>query len=125
MRFLIECDTGMGRNGVQTPDAALELAKKGLSLPRMQFEGLMTFPSRHPNSLVFFSSKRSRCSSEAGIGARGPAAARRPSSAYRTSPCSRSTAPAPHFNDVMTVASGTATWDNCAARACNDRQPSH
>jgi hypothetical protein len=25
----------------------------------------------------------------------------------------------------MTVASGTATWDNCAARACNDRQPSH
>ena len=34
VRFLIECDTGMGRNGVQTPQAALELARTAMRLPR-------------------------------------------------------------------------------------------
>src|SRR6266496_3867017 len=30
--FLIECDTGFGRNGVQSPDAALDLARTALKL---------------------------------------------------------------------------------------------
>ena len=46
IRFLIECDTGYGRNGVQSPQAALDLARTAMKMPRMQFEGLMTFPDR-------------------------------------------------------------------------------
>ena len=39
IRFLIECDTGFGRNGVQSPQAALDLAQTVMKMPRMQFEG--------------------------------------------------------------------------------------
>ena len=52
--FLVECDTGLGRNGVQTPQAALDVARAAMKLPNMQFEGIMTFPCRYPGSLGFF-----------------------------------------------------------------------
>jgi D-serine deaminase-like pyridoxal phosphate-dependent protein len=45
VRVLIECDTGGGRCGVQSPEAALELAQKVNDLPGLQFQGIMTFPS--------------------------------------------------------------------------------
>ena len=54
MHLLIECDTGFGRNGVQTPQAALELALLALRLPRIAFEGLMVFPNTAPHTLEFF-----------------------------------------------------------------------
>ena len=41
---LVECDTGFGRNGVQTPAAAVALAQFAASLPGVRFEGIMTFP---------------------------------------------------------------------------------
>src|SRR6476646_999866 len=48
VRFLIECDTGFGRNGVQSPQAALDLAREAMRLRNMRFEGLMTFPTAKP-----------------------------------------------------------------------------
>ncbi len=42
---LIECDTGMGRCGVQTPFEALELALQIARTPGLRFGGLMTYPS--------------------------------------------------------------------------------
>jgi D-serine deaminase-like pyridoxal phosphate-dependent protein len=42
---LIECDTGAGRCGVQSPQEAAELARLIGSLPNLQFGGLMTYPS--------------------------------------------------------------------------------
>jgi D-serine deaminase-like pyridoxal phosphate-dependent protein len=44
--LLIECDTGFGRNGVQSPEAALSLARYAVNMPRIRFEGLMTYPTR-------------------------------------------------------------------------------
>ena len=41
---LVECDTGAGRNGVQTPVAALELARVVAATPGLDFAGLMTYP---------------------------------------------------------------------------------
>jgi D-serine deaminase-like pyridoxal phosphate-dependent protein len=41
---LIECDTGMGRCGVQTADEALALARKIADSPGLRFAGLMTYP---------------------------------------------------------------------------------
>jgi D-serine deaminase-like pyridoxal phosphate-dependent protein len=41
---LVECDTGMGRCGVQSPAAALALAQAVDRLPGLRFGGLMTYP---------------------------------------------------------------------------------
>jgi Predicted amino acid aldolase or racemase len=42
---LIECDTGAGRCGVQSPQEAAELARLIGGLPNLRFSGLMTYPS--------------------------------------------------------------------------------
>lgn len=41
----VECDTGMGRCGVQSPADALALARKIIAAPGLQFAGLMTYPA--------------------------------------------------------------------------------
>ena len=43
--FLVEVDTGFARTGVQTPQAAAELAEIVESLPGLRFDGLMTYPT--------------------------------------------------------------------------------
>src|SRR5215472_3097219 len=43
--FLVECDTGLGRTGVQSPKQAADLAVFVDSLPGLRFAGLMTFPT--------------------------------------------------------------------------------
>lgn len=40
---LVECDTGAGRNGVQSPEAALQLAQLIDKTPGLSFGGLMTY----------------------------------------------------------------------------------
>ena len=42
---LVECDTGGGRCGVQSPQEAADLARQIGSLPHLHFGGLMTYPS--------------------------------------------------------------------------------
>lgn len=42
----IECDTGMGRCGVQTADEVVALARLIEAAPGLRFEGLMTYPPR-------------------------------------------------------------------------------
>lgn len=44
LTVLIECDTGGGRCGVQTPAQALALARQIAMSPGLQFGGLMTYP---------------------------------------------------------------------------------
>jgi D-serine deaminase-like pyridoxal phosphate-dependent protein len=43
--FLVECDTGNGRTGVQTPEEAAELAVLVHGLDGLRFAGLMTYPT--------------------------------------------------------------------------------
>jgi D-serine deaminase-like pyridoxal phosphate-dependent protein len=118
VRFLVECDTGFGRNGVQTPEAALELARLAMRLPRMDFQGLMTFPSREPGTGVFFE-RALELFKQAGIpvpvvsGGGTPALAtvgRFPMlTEHRAGTCV--------YNDAMVVElAKTATWDDCAMR---------
>lgn len=45
LTVLVECDTGAGRCGVQSPQEAAELARLIASLPNLSFGGLMTYPS--------------------------------------------------------------------------------
>lgn len=44
LTVLIECDTGAGRCGVQSPQEAVELARLVAGLPNLHFGGLMTYP---------------------------------------------------------------------------------
>ncbi len=46
VRVLIELDTGGKRTGVQSPQAAVDLAKKVDKLPSLELRGVMTYPSR-------------------------------------------------------------------------------
>ncbi|MCZ6635473.1 MAG: alanine racemase [bacterium] len=46
VRTLIELNTGGNRCGVQSPEAALELAQKITAMPGLSFQGIMTYPSR-------------------------------------------------------------------------------
>jgi len=45
LRVLVECDTGMGRCGVQSPAAALVLAQMMHAAPGLEFGGIMTYPA--------------------------------------------------------------------------------
>ena len=45
LTVLVECDTGGGRCGVRTPQAASALARRISSLPGLKFGGLMTYPA--------------------------------------------------------------------------------
>jgi D-serine deaminase-like pyridoxal phosphate-dependent protein len=46
VRVLVELDTGGKRTGVQSPQAALELAQKVSRMPHLELRGVMTYPSR-------------------------------------------------------------------------------
>lgn len=46
VRVLVECDTGGKRCGVQSPEAARDLALKIAHMPGLKFQGIMTFPSQ-------------------------------------------------------------------------------
>ncbi len=45
LTVLVECDTGMHRCGVQSPQEAAQLARLITGLPGLHFGGLMTFPT--------------------------------------------------------------------------------
>ncbi|MAS33949.1 MAG: alanine racemase [Anaerolineaceae bacterium] len=45
LTVLVECDTGLGRCGVQSPAAAAELARHIEQAPGLHFGGLMTYPN--------------------------------------------------------------------------------
>src|SRR5262245_35990085 len=115
--FVVDCDTGMGRTGVQTPEAAVALAREAMRLPRMRFDGLMTFPNKHPDTRRFFDAaldllKRAGIPVAMISGGGTPALMtldRFPMlTEHRAGTCV--------YNDAMVVAVGGATWDDCAMR---------
>ena len=86
VRFLVECDTGFGRNGVQSPKEAFDLARTAMKLPGLQFEGLMI--SRTASRPERSSPRRWRCSRTRASRSRScRAAARRHCSPHRTCRC--------------------------------------
>ncbi|MFV0300860.1 MAG: alanine racemase, partial [Paracoccus sp. (in: a-proteobacteria)] len=45
LNLLVECDTGGGRCGVQSPEAAADLAARIAAAPGLRFRGLLTYPA--------------------------------------------------------------------------------
>jgi D-serine deaminase-like pyridoxal phosphate-dependent protein len=115
--FLVECDTGFARNGVQTPEQALDLARTAMRLPRLRFEGLMTFPNRDPDTRVFFE-RALELFKQAGIAVPVVSGGGTPAlgSVSKFPMLTEHRAGTYIYNDVMVVASGTASWDDCAMR---------
>src|SRR4051812_44565339 len=115
IRYLIECDTGFGRNGVQSPQAALDLARETMRLPNMQFEGLMTFPTAKPEQRLWLE-RAMQLLNGAGIPV--------PVVSGGGSPALKGCGDFPMlteyragtyiYNDVMQVTAGGATWEDCA-----------
>jgi len=115
--FLVECDTGFGRNGVQTPAAAFELARVAMKLPGLRFDGLMTFPNREPGTRQFLEQalelfKRAGMPVPVVSGGGTPAIF----TAQNVPTLTEHRAGTYLYNDCMVVASGTATWNDCAMR---------
>ncbi len=117
VRFLLECDTGFGRNGVQTPDAALALARLVMDMPRMQFEGLMTYPNKAPGTAEFFAYALQLFK---GAGIRVPVVSGGGTPALPAvgdfPMLTEHRAGTYVYNDAMMLASGVATLEDCAMR---------
>ncbi len=115
--FLVECDTGFGRNGVQTPEAALELAQTARRLGGLRFEGLMTFPNRDPGTRQFLE-RALELFKRAGVPVPVVSGGGTPAifTAQSIPQLTEHRAGTYIYNDRMVVASGTATWDDCAMR---------
>jgi len=115
IRFLIECDTGGSRNGVQDPQAALDLARETMRLPHMRFEGLMTYPTAKPEHRLWL---------ERALQLLGGAGIAVPVVSGGGTPALKGVGDFPMlteyragtyiYNDVMQVTAGAATWDDCA-----------
>ncbi len=65
---LVECDTGMGRCGVQSPQAARDLAQAIHAAPGLRFAGLMTYPAPGATARVqaFLTDARALCMAAVG-----------------------------------------------------------
>lgn len=63
LAVLVECDTGLGRCGVQSPQAAVELAQLISSSKGLHFAGLMTYPPPEAHEAVetFMAEAREGC----------------------------------------------------------------
>ena len=115
IRFLIECDTGFGRNGVQSPQAALDLARTAMKMPHMRFEGLMTFPTAKPEQRQWLE-RALQLLQGAGLDVPVVSGGGSPSlkSAGEFPMLTEYRAGTYIYNDVMQVTAGAATWDDCA-----------
>jgi len=71
LEVLVECDTGMGRCGVQSPQAAVELARVIAGSSGLSFAGLMTYPAagKHAEAARWLAQGK-RLLEEAGLPAR-------------------------------------------------------
>jgi D-serine deaminase-like pyridoxal phosphate-dependent protein len=116
LRVIVECDTGTGRMGTQTPASTVELAQEVARLPGLRFEGLMTYPITDETRRFFEATFA--LLERAGLPFRvvstgGTPAYRR---AHEVPGVTEHRAGTYVFNDRATVRAGAAAWEDCAMR---------
>ncbi len=115
IRVLVECDTGLGRVGVPTPEAAAALAGAIARRDGLRFGGFLTYPA--PPGAVDFLAEAERLAREAGLEVETVSAGGTPAmwasgelrptvTEYRVGTYA--------FHDRATVAAGAATTDEVA-----------
>ena len=114
--LLVECDTGFGRTGVQSPQAAAELAALAVSLPGLRPVGLMTFPTL-PGSGGWLEQARSALES-AGVGVRRVSGGGTPTAfaTHESRVITEVRAGTYVYGDRSCIANGTVALEDCALR---------
>jgi D-serine deaminase-like pyridoxal phosphate-dependent protein len=113
---LVECDTGGGRCGVQSPQEAADLARLIGSLPNLHFGGLMTYPSNE-NLDAFVRETRSLLSDE-NLPIERVSGGGTPTmwQAHTHPELTEHRAGIYVYGDRLTLRSGAVTLDTCALR---------
>ena len=113
--LIIECDTGFGRNGAQSPQRVRELARHVARHPHLEFTGLMTFPNMMPTTNEFIERSLHLLDMD-GISVPIVSGGGTPAllSLGQFPTMTEHRAGTYVFNDVMMIAAGFATADQCA-----------
>ncbi|MBZ9655910.1 D-TA family PLP-dependent enzyme [Phyllobacterium lublinensis] len=114
---LVECDTGMGRCGVQRPDQAVELAKLIAASKGLNFAGFMTFPK--PGTVVqteAFLAEAKQKALAAGLDPRIISNGGSPDmwQAHEVSSATEHRPGTYIYMDRYQVSKGVGTWEDCA-----------
>ncbi len=117
LEVLVECDTGMGRCGVQTPDDAVALAKVIDAADGLRFAGFMTYPKAGgvlENQAWLATAKQK--AADAGLDPRIISNGGSPDM-WRAHEVTAATEHRPGtyiYMDRFQVAKNAGTWDDCA-----------
>jgi D-serine deaminase-like pyridoxal phosphate-dependent protein len=124
LAVLVDCDTGLGRTGVQSPQAAVALAAEVERRESLRFEGFVTYPAPEGTEAFFAEAVevahrrelRAAIVSAGGTPAMWDADRLRPAvTEYRAGTYA--------FHDRNTIAAGAATPDDAAARRSARTRP--
>ncbi len=117
LRVLVECDTGAGRCGVQTPEAACEIAQRINNTAGLMFGGLMTYPptDREKEVQQWLTDAQHACLN-AGLQVDTISTGGTPGMWKADHvPVATEYRPGTYiYNDRSLVTRGTAKWDDCA-----------
>ena len=116
LTVLIECDTGLHRCGVQSPQEAAELARLIGQLPNLHFGGLMTYPTSDATD-AFIKETRALVD-QAGLQIERVSGGGSPAmwQAHLHSDITEHRAGIYVYGDRLTLRSGAVTVDRCALR---------
>ncbi len=111
---LVECDIGMGRCGVQSPQAAADIARLIMRSPGLRFGGLMTYPNT--DTLDPFMAETKTLLKPDGITVERVSGGSTPQmwQAYLHSELTEHRSGMYIYGDRYTLGSGAMTLDNCA-----------
>jgi D-serine deaminase-like pyridoxal phosphate-dependent protein len=114
---LVECDTGMGRCGVQSPDEAVALARLITQLPGLAFAGLMTYPAKGDTLAVqTFMAQAVTLLATAGLECQTVTSGGSPDmwQAHRAPIVTEYRVGTYIYNDRSLVAGNSCSWEDCA-----------
>ncbi len=117
LAVLVECDTGGGRCGVQTPEQALALAEQIIAAPSLTFAGILTYPKANNEETVeAFFSRTLTMLKERGIACPIVSNGGTPSlfSAHKVTSATEHRAGTYVYNDRSMVRAGHCSLDDCA-----------
>ncbi len=119
LEVLVECDTGSGRCGVQSPAAAAELAGHIARSPGLSFGGLMTYPAPDMHEVVeaFLAQARDLCNASAGACPTVTSGGTPSMATFPGSQVITEYRPGTYiYNDRSLVSRGSARLEDCALR---------
>jgi len=117
LRVLVECDSGGGRCGVQTPDEAVKLAEAIDLTDGVHFAGLMTYPPKgNIEAVRDWLGEAMHAFQRAGLSCEVVSSGGTPDiwRAHEVTTATEHRAGTYIYNDRMMVAAGAATWETCA-----------